>query len=156
MRMYPVDGNCVCAQDSLSPMNEAEAEKVRLFGKDAAPHILLPCCHDLVVFSSRQRIEISWCSDMVDCGPQFVLILSCLSLANGKVADVVASIMDPQTQQQLQTAITTADFGVMTPFRKQVDKIRKVLRKRGYGNVRVGTIDDYQGQEVLPMRRVWC
>jgi len=35
----------------------------------------------------------------------------------------------------------------VTPFRAQVLHIRKVLRKRGYGAIRVGTVDDYQGQE---------
>ncbi|GAQ82685.1 Silencing defective protein SDE3 [Klebsormidium nitens] len=43
--------------------------------------------------------------------------------------------------------ITTADVGVMAPYRKQVQKLRLLLRARGLGAVRVGTVDDYQGQE---------
>ena len=36
---------------------------------------------------------------------------------------------------------------MVTLFRKQVLKIRQLLRKIGLGAVRVGTVDDYQGQE---------
>ncbi|KAL4423314.1 hypothetical protein ABPG77_006109 [Micractinium sp. CCAP 211/92] len=39
------------------------------------------------------------------------------------------------------------DIGVMAPFRKQVQKIRLLLRQRGLGAIRCGTVDDYQGQE---------
>ena len=38
-------------------------------------------------------------------------------------------------------------MAVVTLFRKQVLKIRQLLRKIGLGAVRVGTVDDYQGQE---------
>jgi superfamily I DNA and/or RNA helicase len=39
------------------------------------------------------------------------------------------------------------DIGVMATYRRQVQKIRKLLRSKGLGAVRVGTVDDYQGQE---------
>ncbi|PRW57862.1 helicase MOV-10 [Chlorella sorokiniana] len=39
------------------------------------------------------------------------------------------------------------DIGVMATYRKQVQKIRLLLRQRGLGAIRVGTVDDYQGQE---------
>ena len=39
------------------------------------------------------------------------------------------------------------DIGVMAPYRLQVRKLRKLLRSRGLGGIRVGTVDDYQGQE---------
>ncbi|KAK3250045.1 hypothetical protein CYMTET_40545 [Cymbomonas tetramitiformis] len=44
-------------------------------------------------------------------------------------------------------ALRPDDVGVMATFRRQVQKIRGVLRSRGLGSVRVGTVDDYQGQE---------
>ena len=43
--------------------------------------------------------------------------------------------------------LKTSDVAVVTLFRKQVLKIRQLLRKIGLGAVRVGTVDDYQGQE---------
>ena len=44
-------------------------------------------------------------------------------------------------------SLKTSDVAVVTLFRKQVLKIRQLLRKIGLGAVRVGTVDDYQGQE---------
>ena len=43
--------------------------------------------------------------------------------------------------------VGTNDIGVIAPYRKQVQKIRLLLRKENLGAVRVGTVDDYQGQE---------
>jgi hypothetical protein len=39
------------------------------------------------------------------------------------------------------------DVGVIAPYRAQVLRLRQLLRGRGLGAVRVGTVDDYQGQE---------
>jgi hypothetical protein len=78
-------------------------------------------------------------------------------------ADLVAAASkDAQAPAQSRTAasatvaggvprrrITTNDIGVVTPFRAQVLHVRNLLRRRGYGAVRVGTVDDYQGQEEL-------
>ena len=41
----------------------------------------------------------------------------------------------------------TRDIGVIAPFRRQVAEIRTMLRRVALGAVRVGTHDDYQGQE---------
>eukprot|EP00667_Euglena_gracilis_P022319 EG_transcript_24814 len=38
-------------------------------------------------------------------------------------------------------------IGVIAPYRSQVVRIRKLLRKRQLHDVRVGTVEDYQGQE---------
>jgi len=39
------------------------------------------------------------------------------------------------------------DIGVITPYRKQVDKIRLLLEKFGLGNIKVGSVEEFQGQE---------
>ena len=48
-------------------------------------------------------------------------------------------------------------------FSFQVQKIRELLRNRGLSKVRVGTVDDYQGQEeriifisTVPSTRMCC
>jgi superfamily I DNA and/or RNA helicase len=38
-------------------------------------------------------------------------------------------------------------IGVITPYRSQVVRIRRLLRRRRLNDVRVGTVEDYQGQE---------
>eukprot|EP00958_Prasinococcus_capsulatus_P022886 scaffold3296_cov405-Prasinococcus_capsulatus_cf.AAC.5 len=43
--------------------------------------------------------------------------------------------------------VETSDIGVMATYRQQVYKIRRLLRQAGLGDVRIGTVDDYQGQE---------
>ncbi len=40
--------------------------------------------------------------------------------------------------------VVPGDIGVMATYRKQVQKVRLLLRERGLGAVRVGTVDDYQ------------
>ena len=43
--------------------------------------------------------------------------------------------------------LRTCDVGVIAPYRAQVVRLRTLLRARRLGAVRVGTVDDYQGQE---------
>lgn len=51
-----------------------------------------------------------------------------------------------ETNQQVPP-VGTNELGVVATFRKQVYLIRQMFRDKGLGNVRVGTVDDYQGQE---------
>ena len=43
--------------------------------------------------------------------------------------------------------VSTNDLGVVSPYYRQVRLIRNFLRDRGLGSVRVGSVQDYQGQE---------
>jgi len=40
-----------------------------------------------------------------------------------------------------------SQVGVISPFRKQVEKIRTLLKGRSMANVKVGSVEDFQGQE---------
>lgn len=42
--------------------------------------------------------------------------------------------------------VLVEDIGVLAPYRKQVQRIRTKLREVGLAAVRVGTVDDFQGQ----------
>lgn len=42
--------------------------------------------------------------------------------------------------------LTQKEIGVITPYRKQVEKVRKALGKE-YKNVMVGSVEEFQGQE---------
>jgi len=44
--------------------------------------------------------------------------------------------------------VTTADIGVICAFRAQVLKLRLALRAARLGNINVGSVEDFQGQEV--------
>jgi len=43
--------------------------------------------------------------------------------------------------------VGTGDIGVICGFRRQVLKLRKLLRSNGLGNVNVGQVEDFQGRE---------
>jgi len=46
-----------------------------------------------------------------------------------------------------ETQVQAAEVAVITPFREQVIRTRKALRKQGLGAVSVGTVENYQGGE---------
>ena len=58
------------------------------------------------------------------------------------VADLVQGILTSPTAR-----VQAREIGVLATYRRQVQSIRLLLRQRGLGSVRVGTVDDYQGQE---------
>ncbi|NXE79467.1 M10L1 helicase, partial [Cochlearius cochlearius] len=45
------------------------------------------------------------------------------------------------------TAVSVTDIGVITPYRKQVEKIRYLLRSIDLADIKVGTVEEFQGQE---------
>ncbi|KNC87454.1 hypothetical protein SARC_00436 [Sphaeroforma arctica JP610] len=64
--------------------------------------------------------------------------------------DTEASLVSTIVQKLLQYkpgSVSTNDIGIIAPFRKQVYNIRTLLRAHGLGAIRVGTVQDYQGQE---------
>ncbi|NXQ91166.1 M10L1 helicase, partial [Nyctibius grandis] len=47
------------------------------------------------------------------------------------------------------TAVSVTDIGVITPYRKQVEKIRCLLRSIDLADIKVGTVEEFQGQEYM-------
>ncbi|XP_062514380.1 putative helicase MOV-10 [Corticium candelabrum] len=43
--------------------------------------------------------------------------------------------------------VNAREIGVISPYRKQVEKIRTVLRAKGFESVKVGSVEEFQGQE---------
>ncbi|KAK9799412.1 hypothetical protein WJX73_005424 [Symbiochloris irregularis] len=58
-----------------------------------------------------------------------------------------ASNGNAQQRQSQGARVTAGDIGVIATYRKQVQKIRMLLRECDLSSVRVGTVDDFQGQE---------
>jgi len=44
-------------------------------------------------------------------------------------------------------AVKEHNIGIVTPYRKQVEKIRIMLRKYGWSGIQVGSVEEFQGQE---------
>lgn len=45
--------------------------------------------------------------------------------------------------------ITQSDIGVIAPYRKQVQKIRKACEKKNWNDLTIGSVEQFQGQERL-------
>ncbi|XP_065293674.1 putative helicase MOV-10 [Dermacentor albipictus] len=63
------------------------------------------------------------------------------------VVDYVISLLDGKNG--VRTKVRKSDIGIVSPYRKQVLKIRSLLEKRGYKEVTVGSTEEFQGQERL-------
>lgn len=60
-----------------------------------------------------------------------------------KVVEVCRNLLSSSTVQ-----ISTKDIGIICAFRSQILKLRLLLRQEGMGNINVGDVFDFQGQEV--------
>ncbi|KAJ1477069.1 AAA domain-containing protein [Baffinella frigidus] len=67
------------------------------------------------------------------------------SFFNRVEAVVVCSLIQLLIKSHLK--VSPSQIGVIAPYRKQVQKVRLLLREYDLDSVRVGTVDDYQGQE---------
>jgi len=52
-----------------------------------------------------------------------------------------------QVLEMKENKVLAKEIGVITPYRRQVQKIRKKLIKEGYQDVMVGSTEEFQGQE---------
>ncbi|XP_012814717.2 RNA helicase Mov10l1 isoform X1 [Xenopus tropicalis] len=51
--------------------------------------------------------------------------------------------------KHVTTSVSAKDIGVITPYRKQVEKIRTLLRTADLSDIKVGSVEEFQGQEFL-------
>ncbi|XP_018108097.1 RNA helicase Mov10l1 isoform X2 [Xenopus laevis] len=51
--------------------------------------------------------------------------------------------------KHVTTSVSAKDIGVITPYRKQGEKIRKLLRTVDLSDIKVGSVEEFQGQEYL-------
>ncbi|XP_009956297.1 PREDICTED: putative helicase Mov10l1, partial [Leptosomus discolor] len=56
-------------------------------------------------------------------------------------------VMQYCCQLAKNAAVSVTDIGVITPYRKQVEKIRLLLRSIDLADIKVGTVEEFQGQE---------
>ncbi|XP_012692807.2 RNA helicase Mov10l1 [Clupea harengus] len=54
-----------------------------------------------------------------------------------------------QLAKRLYNPISPTDIGIIAPYRKQVEKIRVLLHRVGLADIKVGSVEEFQGQEFL-------
>uniref|UniRef100_UPI0037E73AEA RNA helicase Mov10l1 n=1 Tax=Semicossyphus pulcher TaxID=241346 RepID=UPI0037E73AEA len=54
-----------------------------------------------------------------------------------------------QLAKRLYNPVKATDIGIIAPYRKQCEKIRVLLAKEGLSDVKVGSVEEFQGQEYL-------
>ncbi|KAM3610001.1 uncharacterized protein V6R79_023715 [Siganus canaliculatus] len=54
-----------------------------------------------------------------------------------------------QLTKKLSDPVDAADIGIIAPYKKQCEKIRVLLSKVGLSNIKVGSVEEFQGQEFL-------
>lgn len=59
-----------------------------------------------------------------------------------KIAELVEALLSSRRVQ-----CKTSDIGIISAFRKQVVKLRAMLRAKGLGAINTGQVEDFQGQE---------
>ncbi|KAF7655693.1 hypothetical protein LDENG_00052500 [Lucifuga dentata] len=54
-----------------------------------------------------------------------------------------------QLAKKLSHPVATSDIGIIAPYKKQCEKIRVLLSKVGLSDIKVGSVEEFQGQEFL-------
>uniref|UniRef100_A0A4W4GW27 RNA helicase n=1 Tax=Electrophorus electricus TaxID=8005 RepID=A0A4W4GW27_ELEEL len=54
-----------------------------------------------------------------------------------------------QLAKRLYNPIMATDIGIIAPYKKQVEKIRVLLHRVGLADIKVGSVEEFQGQEFL-------
>ena len=96
-----------------------------------------------VGFNSATRQSPLW---VVGVNGQDAHDIDSPSFFNSDEVDAVCSVVLDLLQSDV-VSVSPADFGVIAPYWRQVRKIRAALRNLGLSTVRVGLVEDYQGQE---------
>lgn len=54
-----------------------------------------------------------------------------------------------QLAKKLYKPVNASDIGIIAPYRKQTEKIRLLLSRVGLSDIKVGSVEEFQGQEFL-------
>ncbi|KAF7224131.1 RNA helicase Mov10l1 [Nothobranchius furzeri] len=54
-----------------------------------------------------------------------------------------------QLAKKIYKPVSSSDIGIIAPYRKQSEKIRMLLAKVGLSDIKVGSVEEFQGQEFL-------
>eukprot|EP00163_Fabomonas_tropica_P032640 TRINITY_DN8299_c0_g1_i1.p1 TRINITY_DN8299_c0_g1~~TRINITY_DN8299_c0_g1_i1.p1 ORF type:complete len:1161 (-),score=257.62 TRINITY_DN8299_c0_g1_i1:2036-5518(-) len=64
-----------------------------------------------------------------------------------EVEAVKKVVQDLMTDKNIQPPVQESDFAIICPYRRQVLKVRQYLKRNGYNNINIGSVELLQGQE---------
>jgi uncharacterized protein len=67
----------------------------------------------------------------------------------GMVRELLGTLWTDPAAGRVDEPLTQADFIVVTPYNAQRSEVMSALAAAGLGDVRVGTVDKFQGQEAV-------
>ncbi|XP_038054524.1 putative helicase MOV-10 [Patiria miniata] len=71
------------------------------------------------------------------------------SFFNKKEIEIVVSYAKDILEKRGGMRVKETDIGIISPYRRQVQKIKEVLRKHKMSDIKVGSVEEFQGQERL-------
>ena len=94
-----------------------------------------------VAVEGLEKVEVTKSQSQVET-KSFSNALEC-----EKVCEIISALLSATDTNDAKNRIAPSDIEVIAVYRRQVLALRQVLRQINLGAIRVGTIDDYQGQE---------
>ncbi|CAI5470767.1 unnamed protein product [Closterium sp. Yama58-4] len=76
-----------------------------------------------------------------------VLVCAPSNSATDNIALRLKGNLQVREMLRLSQRVPLSDIGVVTPYRKQMQKLQVLLRGKGMGEVKVGSVEEFQGQE---------
>ncbi|XP_072026794.1 putative helicase MOV-10 [Amphiura filiformis] len=71
------------------------------------------------------------------------------SFFNLQEVQVVVEYIEDLREKRGGRKIKQSDIGIISPYRRQVQKIQQVLKRRNHTEIKVGSVEEFQGQERL-------
>ncbi|XP_038054523.1 putative helicase MOV-10 [Patiria miniata] len=71
------------------------------------------------------------------------------SFFNSAEVTIVVEYVEELLAKRGGRKIKESDIGIISPYRRQVQKLQAVLKKRHHGDIKVGSVEEFQGQERL-------
>ena len=69
------------------------------------------------------------------------------SFFNPEEVSVVHDYVKSLLQKKRGIKVNPKDIGIISPYRKQVQKIQKLMKSKQWGDIQIGSVEEFQGQE---------
>lgn len=85
-----------------------------------------------------------------NCAIDFIFLLNFNTHANSSYNQQEIDILMGYLQRILkmsQPKVVQSDIGIISPYRRQCEKLTEQCAQKGYNDIQIGSVETYQGQE---------